>query len=269
MLTLLGPAPEHPEVISMTLDPLPGLLDADELAGDRQFSINLSRGLEVLRAFTPVDEALSNRQLCERTGLPKATVSRLTYTLTMLGYLSRTLDQRYTLGAGVLALGYPMLASMRIRQIARPWLERLASESACTVNLAVRDRLRAVYVDSFRVDRSNRHQPDIGSPQPLLTTAIGRALVHACTPAEQTAILNRLRVHDPQRFRIERPLWDRDREAVAKRGYFLSEGESRPDVHAVAVALRQSVHPAPVAINCTLSTDRLRGDRLTRSIRGA
>jgi len=78
---------------------------------DRQFAINLSRGLEVLRAFTPADQLLGNRDLCDRTSLPKATISRLTYTLEKLGYLLRVERlQKYRLGPGVLMLGYPMLS---------------------------------------------------------------------------------------------------------------------------------------------------------------
>ena len=52
--------------------------DALSVTNDRQFAINLSRGLEVLRAFTPADQLLGNRELCDRTSLPKATISRLT-----------------------------------------------------------------------------------------------------------------------------------------------------------------------------------------------
>src|SRR5690606_22704261 len=48
---------------------------------------SLTRGLEILRAFTADDATLGNQDLIERTGLPKATVSRLTYTLVGLGYL--------------------------------------------------------------------------------------------------------------------------------------------------------------------------------------
>src|SRR5690606_2714073 len=67
---------------------LPGLVDATEMSTDRQFTTNLARGLEVLRAFTPDEPLLGNRELMSRTGLPKATVWRLTYTLTTLGYLN-------------------------------------------------------------------------------------------------------------------------------------------------------------------------------------
>lgn len=233
--------------------PMPGLVEPDELSGDRQFSISLSRGMQVLRSFTPTDPSLSHRELCERTGLPKATVSRISYTLMMLGYLSRTDDQRYALGAGVLSLAYPMLAGMRIRQIARPWLERLAAEIGGTTNLGTRDRLNVVYVESCRADTSNAFRPDIGTTGPLLTTAIGRALLLGSTTKEQNAILNRLRVADPERFRADRALWDSERENFARRGYCWSRGDWRPEVHAVAVPLRQSRHPAAMAVNCTWS----------------
>jgi len=56
--------------------------------GDRKFITALARGLEVLRVFTPTEGLLGNGEIAERTGLPKPTVSRLTYTLTKLGYLS-------------------------------------------------------------------------------------------------------------------------------------------------------------------------------------
>ncbi|MEN9317122.1 MAG: hypothetical protein RIS35_3515 [Pseudomonadota bacterium] len=255
---------ENPSIVKT--HPLPGLAAPEDLTGDRQFSISLSRGLQLLRAFGPGDTALGNRELCDRTGLPKATVSRLAYTLMMLGYLSRSADNRYTLGAGVLSLGYPMLAGMRIRQIARPWLERLARETGCTVNLGLRDRLNAVYVETCRADRGNAWRPDIGSLVPLLTSAIGCALLVGSGAGEQSAVLNRLRVQDPARFEVERVTWEREREAFATVGFCTSLGEWRPDVHAVAVPLRQQIQPATMAVNCTRSLQPGQGRRFVQEV---
>lgn len=249
--------------------PFPGLAGPEEFSGDRQFSISLSRGLQLLRAFGPGDATLGNRELCDRTGLPKATVSRLAYTLMMLGYLSRGADNRYALGSGVLTLGYPMLAGMRIRQIARPWLERLARESGGTVNLGMRDRLSAVYVDTCSADRANAWRPDIGSVVPLLTTALGCALLAASTAAEQSAVLNRLRVQDPDRFNVERVTWERERREFERVGYCTSHGEWRPDVHALAVPLRQRIQPATMAINCTRSFRAGQAGRFAQEVAGA
>jgi hypothetical protein len=59
-----------------------------KLTTDRSFVVALSRGLDVLRAFQPNDGLLGNQEIASRTNLPKPTVSRLTYTLTKLGYLT-------------------------------------------------------------------------------------------------------------------------------------------------------------------------------------
>lgn len=246
---------------------LPGLVNPHDLSADRQFSMNLARGMEVLRAFTLAEPLLGNREISDRTGLPKPTVSRLTYTLTLLGYLSRVDGlQKYRLGSGVLSLGYPLLANMRVRQIARSIMEKVARETGCTVNLGMRDRTSVVYVDTCRVDQGNVYQPDIGSTRPLLSTAIGRALILASAPPERSAILNRLKVEDPNRFALDKPLWEADQKAFTERGYCYSRGDWRKEVHAVAVPIRQSPREEPVALNCTLSAYRLGKDTLEKRV---
>ncbi len=63
---------------------------------DRKFVEALARGLEVLRAFTHGHAVRGNQDIARITGLPKPTVSRLTYTLTQLGYLKSTRTWRST-----------------------------------------------------------------------------------------------------------------------------------------------------------------------------
>ena len=92
-------------------------LDSSEHASDkdRNFITALARGLDVLRCFRPNELELSNNDISERTGLPKATVSRLTHTLCKLEYL--VADPRtgtYRLGAGVLLLGFGVLSALDI-----------------------------------------------------------------------------------------------------------------------------------------------------------
>jgi DNA-binding IclR family transcriptional regulator len=246
---------------------LPGLVNPHDLSTDRQFSMNLARGMEVLRAFTLVDPILGNREIADRTGLPKPTISRLTYTLTLLGYLSRVEGlQKYRLGSGVLSLGYPLLANIRVRQIARPFMEQVARETGCTVNLGMRDRTNVVYIDTCRVDQGNVYQPDIGSTRPLLSTAIGRALVLAAPAGVRDAILNRIRLEDPPRHAQDLAVWQKERRAFAERGYCHSRGDWRKEVHAVAVPIRLPQREEPVAINCTLSAYRVKADTLAQEV---
>ena len=225
-------------------------------AGDRQFTANLARGLEVLRAFTPADLMLGNSELCQRTGLPKATISRLTYTLTQLGYLVR-IDrlQKYQLGAELLSLSYPLLAGLDVRHIARPHMESLARATGCTVNLGMLGRLEVVYIDALRLDRGNLLRPDIGSTRPLLTTSIGRALLLASAEPERVAVLNRLRVANPDRFAAEIGSLHADQARFRMHGFCLSEGDLSSSIHAVAAPLRTGARDHRLlALNCTSTT---------------
>ena len=251
----------------VTAIPLPGLVDPHDLAADRQFSMNLARGLEVLRAFSAAQPVLGNREIADRTGLPKPTVSRLTYTLTLLGYLSRDLaQQKYRLGSGVLSLGHPLLASMPVRQAARPLMEALASKTGCTVNLGMRDRASVVYLDTVRTDRTNQTLPDTGSTRPLLASAIGRALILACPAAERKLILNHLRVHDRALHDHHHAAWQADEALFAAHGFCHSRGDWRKDIHAVAVPVRVPQREQPVAMNCTLAAHRTPKDKMAREI---
>ena len=54
---------------------------------DPRFNNALARGLAILRAFQFDETLMGNDAIAEATSLPKSTVSRLTFTLTQLGYL--------------------------------------------------------------------------------------------------------------------------------------------------------------------------------------
>ena len=118
---------------------------------DRKFTNTLARGLGVLRAFRVSDNGLTHAEIAERTGLPKPTISRLTYTLTKLGYLQFVEESgKYALGAQTIALGSMALGGLDVRHIARPALRAVAQAANASVGLGVRDRLSMRYVDCQR-----------------------------------------------------------------------------------------------------------------------
>src|SRR6478609_3175334 len=127
----------------------PGLQKA---AGeDRRFVTALARGLELLRCFRPQDRWLAHQELARRTGLPHATVSRLSFTLTELGYLRhRPGSGEYALSPAVLSLGFSVLTNFEIGRIARPLMERLAEQTQSAVSLGVRHGGTMVYVAHCR-----------------------------------------------------------------------------------------------------------------------
>lgn len=207
---------------------------------DRHFVTALARGLEVLACFRTGESTLSNQELALRCRLPKSTVSRLTLTLTRLGYLIHVPENgRYRLGTACLALGSALLTRLDVRKIARPLMQELAGYAHATVALGVRDKLSMIYVENCRSAAALTLTLDVGSRIPVATSAIGRAWLAAIGERERTEFLDLVR-------ELDDVAWPRIAEGVARSleeyrtlGVTCSFGEWQPDVNGIACA----VHP--------------------------
>lgn len=218
---------------------------------DRKFVIALARGLEVLRAFRVRDGFLGNHEIAERTGLPRPTVTRLTYTLCELGYLMQVPRLgKYQLAPSAITLGYSALANLGIRQVARPLMAKIADELAAPVALGVLDRNRALYVDIARGSSAFTVQLDVGARIPLAKTAMGWALIAVMDDAKREETYASL----AERHLDEWPgLRQRIEAAIAEypaKGFVSSPGTWRSDIHAVGVALRTADDSGIYAFNC-------------------
>jgi DNA-binding IclR family transcriptional regulator len=207
-------------------------------AVDRKFVTALARGIDVLRAFSPKHRLLGNQEIAARSGLPKSTVSRLTYTLTTLGYLdySERLG-KYQLAPGVLALGYAVLADTGIRQIARPFMQEMVEETGASVFLGSRHRLSIVYTEAARPSSALSVARDIGSWVPMAPTAIGRAVLAAMREDERGRVLAALEAESGARWPT---LWAGIEQALADyrdRGFTLSVGDCQTALNAVGVPI--------------------------------
>src|SRR6266481_5750877 len=149
-------------------------------ATDRSFVVALSRGLDVLRAFHPNDGLLGNQEIAARTNLPKPTISRLTYTLTKLGYLTQVPRfEKYQLAPAAMALGYAALANLGVRHLSESFREEVMRETGGAVAVGARDRLSMIYFGQSRNELTVGVQLDVGSRIPIATTAMGRAYIWA------------------------------------------------------------------------------------------
>ncbi|WP_422370552.1 IclR family transcriptional regulator [Hoeflea sp.] len=147
---------------------------------DRRFATTLARGLSVLRAFRASDDGLGNAEISERTGIPKSTVSRLTFTLQSLGYLTHARRQdRYRPGPALLALGNVAQASISFVDLSGPIMQRLADETATLSLLLVRDGSRLLIVKTWRPRGVSSLWLEAGHRLPLKGTSSGHTLLAA------------------------------------------------------------------------------------------
>ena len=157
---------------------------------DRQFVTALGRGLDILQCFTPTTPELGTSQLARMTGLPQPTVWRLCHTMTELGFLVQAPDQdRLRLGLPVLTLGYAVLASQRIGETAKPYMEAIAKRHHGAVSLGVRDGLNMVYLQRCQGSSIILADLSVGSRVPLAYSATGWAYLVAIPERDRKLLL--------------------------------------------------------------------------------
>ncbi|HEY9460833.1 MAG TPA: IclR family transcriptional regulator [Paralcaligenes sp.] len=226
---------------------------------DPAFATTVANGLAVLECFRVAEPTLSNKDLVERTRLSKATISRLTYTLEMKGLLMYdTQLRRYRLGSALLALSYPLLADMRLRQIARPFMKKLADFACGSVSLGLYDRLHMVYIETCRGHDAIAFRPDIGARLPVLASAMGRAWLAHANEDTREKVINSVLKADPGQVARHAPAWEQARRDFALNGYCSCLGDWQADVHAVAAPLRRTVDGDSLVFNCGVPVARLK-----------
>lgn len=248
---------------AVLIDPMQ---EKDEELKDRQFVTALARGLELLRCFTPRESLLGNQELAKKTGLPKPTVSRLTHTLTRLGYLRHLPHSgKYQLEVGVMSFGYAMLSNLSIRALARPLMEEMAGYAKAAVAMAARDRLSMVYLDVVHGEVNLTMRRQVGSHLSLHRSAIGRACLAAMPEDEREFILGHIRKRHPEDWPEVRKGLERAFRDYADYGFCLSLGEWQRDVNAVGVALHHESHGL-LAFNCGGPSFHLKREKLEDDI---
>ena len=143
-------------------------------------------------------------EVARTTGLTRATARRLLLTFEALGYM-RTDGRPFELTPKVLDLGYAYVSSLKLADIAQPFMEALSERVHESVSAAVLDGDEIVYVARVPTKRIMTISLSLGSRLPGRATSMGRVLLAELSDDELDAFLARSR---PQR-RTERTITDR------------------------------------------------------------
>lgn len=218
----------------------------------------LERGLRVLEAFSPDSPSLSMTEIAEQTGLNKSTAFRVAHTLDVLGYLRRDPDtKRYRPGLKVLRLGFSVLNSLEMVEVAHPYLKALSAESGKTTNMTVRDRAEIVYVARIKVQQILAVDLQLGSRLPVYCTSMGKAQLIDFSKDDLLALLG------PEPYDAVGPntittLDDLAAELreVRGHGYAINDEELAIGLRSVAAPVRARDREVVAAINISIPSAR-------------
>lgn len=218
----------------------------------------LARGLDVLQLFATSGPELSQKEISHALGLPMATVHRLTALLTERGWLDRDpATRRFRLGLELARLVPALIGGMRLPELARPHLLRLASDVHETVNVAILQGPEIVYLLSESGDRLLTSNVTVGTRLPAHCTALGKCLLAQLPEDLARAALG----DEPYEWRTERTQTTfaqlaPDLAEIREAGVSVSEQEFEVGLLSIAVPVRWIDGPGTGAINVSLPSTR-------------
>ncbi|PHO03105.1 IclR family transcriptional regulator [Rhodobacteraceae bacterium 4F10] len=232
-----------------------------DLKEDKRYANTLARGLRILRAFRPTDDGLSNLQISDRTGIPRSTVSRLTFTLCALGYLTHGRHHdRYRLGPSALALGNIAAASFGFVETATPIMQALANETKTLVGVAIHDDDRMLLVKTWRPENTTTVWLNVGYRIPLSSSSTGAAYLGALSDAEFEKLTGPMDEASRSECAALRMQFQ---EMLLARGFAIADTAKRfnASINAIASPYRPTDFAQPVAFLASARTEELTFER--------
>lgn len=193
------------------------------------------RALQILDCLDGATE-MTLHQISQRTGLNKSRCFRLLHTLVSRHYVERAADgQRYRVGSRLLERA---AGSRRdVRELAHPSLVALRDQFNETVNLGLIHNSEVLYIDLVESQRPFRMSAMIGSRMPVVSTAMGKAILAGL---EADAAKTLLAGHTGPRT------LPAELERVRRLGYAIDKEENEPGVACIGAAIYDA-NGAPAA----------------------
>ncbi|MGC0239419.1 IclR family transcriptional regulator [Arthrobacter sp. SD76] len=193
-----------------------------------------------------------------RSSLSRSTAHRLLKRLVHAEYVEHDLVTRsYRPGRVLTEIGAALSRDAHVHETDRAVLQRLAAATKETVHLVALRATNVIFLDSVEGSQMGSAIGRVGRTLPSHATAAGKVLLAALTDAEVKAIypvelIRGGRGHSS----VPRVDFLAELELVRARGYATNDGETEPDVSAVAVPLLDRFGFARAAVSVTAPRSR-------------
>ena len=196
--------------------------------------------------------------------MPKATVYRILYTLSKLGYAKQDPQTEiYHLTGKIARLSRGDSAKETLRGLARPFMERLLGTFEQAVNLALLQNGQILYVELLEGLRPIRMAATVGTFQPIHCTALGKSIAAFLERRELEEILrSNLFTAFTSRTITSAPVLLKRLGYVRRNGYAVDNEETERGLRCVAAPIFDIDGKPLAAISVSGPTSHIRGDRI-------
>jgi len=226
------------------------------------------RVLEVLSMFASDVESYGVTELATQLGMSKNMAFRALSTLVEQGYLLRSSNGRYELGLRVVDLLNPYQADPDLRDLARPYMERMHALTGETVRLAVLNPDHIVIIDGIEPQAPIVSRTALGATFPLHLGPMARAVLATLPDAKIEDYIVR---NQPLRGVTAQSITSPDRlradvRAVRSQGFARGLGDLSPGLVSVAFGIVDACDNSWGSIGVGGPADRLTTERLEKLV---
>lgn len=205
--------------------------------------------------------ALGVTELAQKADLLPSDAHRIATSLKYFGYLGQdTHTKKYRLGLELLKLGHLVHQRIELREVARPFLLRLAELTEATANLAIFDPhdLEIIFVDQVDWPSEVQIRLRIGARASPHATSVGKVLTAFMDPAAAERVLRkkgvvrktRNTIVDPQRLQ-------REFETIRAQGYAWDREEAVEGACCIGAPLRDHRGEVTAAVSISMLAGRI------------
>lgn len=195
----------------------------------------------LLDAFTMEEPEWSLADLSREVKLPKPTVHHIMSTLIQGGWIDRDPEtKKFRLGVRLWEKGWLAISQLGVREVARPFMERLVEDGGETARLAILDSVDprwVLYVDRVETQHAVRADMNGATRAPSYSVATGKALLAYNPEIVKKMLAQPLRAYTNGTLTNASALL-KDLAATRERGYSVNHSEFRSDVVGIGAPIR-------------------------------
>jgi DNA-binding IclR family transcriptional regulator len=184
--------------------------------------------------------------ISQETGLHRATTYRLVKALEQQGFLTFVGGQGFRLGSKLLRLAATAARELPLRDVAHPFVERLAISTGESAQLYIQDGNERVCIDAVESANELRTIVDVGASLPITVGSAGKVFL-AYAP-------------EPFRRRLLRGLdhpTDEELTTIRRLGWAWSAGERQAGVGSVSAPIRTPLGALAAAVSVSGPESRI------------
>jgi DNA-binding IclR family transcriptional regulator len=234
----------HDQYADTTIARRPQLAPGESRAAGPSGVLVLDRATAIVDAVEHGASTLG--EIAAASRLPRPTAHRLLKALQHHGWIARTADARYRVGARLDRPHAAARGQRDLRDVAHPWLERLAERTGESAQLYVRSGDIRICLDAVESASELRTIVPPGATLPVTAGSAGKAFMAWSPPPERARLVGVARALTPTTptgDRLERQL-----ATARRRGWTRSAGEREPGVGSVSAPVLDEDGTTAIAV---------------------